>query len=531
MFLFFAGTIDLNSLFNYGNQPIPSYINEDNTPGSNPITNEGATLGRALFYDKKLSLTNSVSCGSCHKQVLAFGDSDVQSTGHDGGLTGRHSPRLSSARFGEEVNFFWDERANSLEEQSTMPIQDHVEMGFSGTNGDPDIDSLISKMSDIYYYSELFNLAYGDQTITEERIQNAIAQFIRSMQSFDSKYDVGRAQVNNNNSNFPNFTTEENNGKDLYMANDEAGCNRCHRAPEFDIDPDSDNNGVIGVAGSPGSTDLTNTRSPSLRDIVNASGVENGPFMHDGSLATLMDVINHYDDVPNNPGLDNRLQGNGGDLNLTDTEKDELLAFLKTLGGSDLYTNEKWSDPFDADGNLEILNGVLPIELNYFTATQEGENINLDWETLVEINNEGFEILHSQNTEEWEIIDFVAGSNEPYTYQYIHFDPSSGDNYYRLKQIDFDGRFDLSEIRFVKIEETNEAVSIYPNPTYDFVTINSSNSFETASVYDINGQLIKQIEIYELAKIDLSELESGAYFIRLSSSTMQDSKVSKIFKL
>ena len=89
------------------------------------------------------------------------------------------------------------------------------------------------------------------------------------------------------------------------------------------------------MAGSPGSIDLTNERSPSLRDIVNNAGVENGPFMHDGSLATLMDVINHYDEVPNlpvNTNLDNRLMGPGGNLNLTDTEKDELLAFLKTLG-------------------------------------------------------------------------------------------------------------------------------------------------------------------------------------------------------
>jgi hypothetical protein len=120
---------------------------------------------------------------------------------------------------------------------------------------------------------------------------------------------------------------------------------------------------------------------------------------------------------------------------------------------------------------------------------------------------------------------------EPSTYQYIHFDPSIGANYYRLKQIDYDGRFELSDIRFFRIEETNEAVSIYPNPTYDFVTINSSKSFETASVYNINGQLIKQIEINELTKIDLSELESGVYFIRPSSSALNDSNVSKIVKL
>ncbi|MFT4533641.1 MAG: cytochrome c peroxidase [Saprospiraceae bacterium] len=532
-FIFFAGTIDLNSLLNYSNQAIPGYINEDNTPGSNPITDEGATLGRVLFYDTNLSLTGTVSCSSCHKQAFAFGDSDIQSTGHGGGLTGRHSPRLSSARFGEEEKFFWDERAGSLEIQTTMPIQDHVEMGFSGNDGDPDIDSLIIKLTDIYYYNELFNLAFGDQTITEERMQNAMAQFVRSMQSFDSKYDIGRGQVGNNNANFPNFTTEENNGKALFMSNDDTGCNRCHRAPEFDIDPDSDNNGVIGVAGG-GGLDLTNVRSPSLRDVVNSFGVENGPYMHDGSLSTLMDVINHYDDIPNNPSntnLDNRLQGNGGDLNLTDTEKDELLAFLKTLGGSDLYTNEKWSNPFDANGNLEIINGILPVELSYFDARQEDETIKIEWETLVEINNDGFEILHSKNSKDWNILDFVFGNNESSKYQYIHFDPSIGANYYRLKQIDFDGKFELSDIRFVSIEEIKEEIMVYPNPTYGFVNISASTTYEIASIYDINGQLRKQVNLNGSARIDLSELERGAYFIRVSNTTGDDFEVSRIVKL
>ncbi len=530
-FIFFAGTLDLNLLFNYSNQAIPGYINEDNTPGSNPITDEAATLGRVLFYDTNLSLTNTVSCASCHKQALAFGDSEIQSVGHDGGLTGRHSPRLSNARFGEEENFFWDERANSLETQTTMPIQDHIEMGFSGADGDPDIDSLISKLGDIYYYNELFNLAFGDQTITEERMQNAMAQFVRSMQSFDSKYDVGRGQVGNNNTDFPNFTNEENNGKALYMSNNDTGCNRCHRAPEFDIDPNSDNNGVIGVAGG-GGTDLTNVRSPSLRDIVNSSGAENGPYMHDGSLSTLMDVINHYDDIPNNNNnLDDRLQGNGGSLNLTDTEKNELLAFLKTLGGIDLYINEKWSDPFDANGDIELLNNVLPIEFSYFDAYQEDKTIKLEWATLVEINNDGFEILRSRNSTDWDVLDFVYGNNESSKYEYIDFDPSTGSNYYRLKQIDFDGKTELSDIKFVRMAEDIDEVNVYPNPAYDFVNISASSNFEIAAIYDINGQLIKQVTLNGPARIDLLDLESGAYFVRVSSSTGDDLAVTKLIKL
>ncbi len=529
-----AGTIDLNVLFNYANQSVPSYINEDNTPSSNPITDEEATLGRVLFYDKNLSLTNSVSCASCHKQALAFGDDAIQSMGHNGGLTGRHSTRLSSARFGEDPRFFWDERASSLEEQTTMPIQDHIEMGFSGTDGDPSFDSLIVKLSKLSYYNELFLFAFGDQTITEQRIQNALAQFVRSIQSFDTKYDIGRAQVGNNNAPFPNFTTQENNGKALYMSNAATGCNRCHRAPEFDIDPDSRNNGVIGVLGSPGSLDLTNERSPSLRDIVNANGVENGPFMHDGSLATLMDVINHYDDIPNNPNntnLDNRLQGPGGDLDLTDNEKLELLAFLKTLGGNAIYSDPKWSDPFDANGNIEILNGALPIVLDYFHAQAENGQVLLEWQTSFESNVDGFELMHSVDGVEWVEIGFVVGNNEASFYQYVHELPVPGNNYYRLKQIDLDGAFALHDIEFVFIEMEETEIQLYPNPTHGPVHIEFSSRFAVAQVFTMNGKLVFESDLYQSNSFDLSSLIAGVYFVRFLDHANQKTKTMRITKL
>lgn len=260
MLLFSAGVINLNSLFNYANQPVPNYITKDNTPTNNSIDNKIATLGRVLFYDKNLSLNNTIACASCHKQEFAFGDTAVLSVGYEGGLTGRHTMRLVNTRFGTEMKFFWDERAANLETQTTMPIQDHVEMGFSGTNGQPSFDSLVNKLSAISYYQILFNFAYGSFQITEYRVQRALAQFIRSMQSFDSKFDIGRAQVPNLNVNFPNFTPLENQGKTIFLTPppNGAGCQGCHRAPEFDIDPNSLNNGVIGIAGMPG-IDLFNT--------------------------------------------------------------------------------------------------------------------------------------------------------------------------------------------------------------------------------------------------------------------------------
>lgn len=344
--------------YNYANQSLPSYITKDNTD-ANEITDAGATLGRVLFYDVNLSDNKTISCASCHQQEHAFSDIDVQSTGLDGGLTGRHSMRLINTRFSEEVRFFWDERAETLEDQTTKPIQDHVEMGFSGEDGQPGINDLIIRLNGIEYYKSLFTDAYGDSEITEEKMQFALAQFIRSIQSFDSKFDEGYAAVGGTNiqQDFPNFTDQENLGKRLFFRapfDGGAGCNTCHRGPEFDIDPDSHNNGVVAMLNSETKEiDMTNMRSPSLRDLLKPDGTSNGPFMHDGSLATLMDVVNHYDSIPendNNVSIDIRLNPPGDglqNLNLTDDQKAALVAFLETLSGNDVYENVIWSNPFD----------------------------------------------------------------------------------------------------------------------------------------------------------------------------------------
>ena len=215
VFVLSSMTIDLQNLLNYSNQSIPSYISKDNS-GNNPITDEGATLGRVLFYDKKLSSNNAIACASCHLQEFAFGDTSLVSVGVNG-VTGRHSMRLVNNRFGDEVKYFWDERAISLEEQSTMPIMDHLEMGYSGTNGDPDFQELLEKLDTVSYYNDLFYLAFGDTLITEQKMQLALSQFIRSIQSFDSPYDVGRAQVDHDSLPFPNFNQQQNNGKSLFI--------------------------------------------------------------------------------------------------------------------------------------------------------------------------------------------------------------------------------------------------------------------------------------------------------------------------
>ena len=356
----FGSNIDLENLENYANQTIPSYITKDNSNG-NTITDKESTLGRILFYDKNLSANNTISCSSCHIQAFAFGD-NVQASVGINGTTSRHAMRLINSRFSVESKFFWDERAASLELQVTEPIQDHIEMGFSGANGDGNFETLIAKLQKIDYYKELFTFVYGNETISEQKIQTSLAQFIRSIQSFDSKYDTGRAQANNDEQPFLNFSDEENAGKELFLTPPQfnqngnrigggIGCAGCHAAPEFDIDPNSKNNGVIRTLASGNELDLLNTRSPTLRDVVKSDGELNGQMMHAGNFGLLSSVLEHYNNIiinPQNNNLDPRLMPNGfgQKLNLTIRELNAVTAFMKTLSGTDVYVNKKWGNPF-----------------------------------------------------------------------------------------------------------------------------------------------------------------------------------------
>jgi cytochrome c peroxidase len=386
--VFTAGTIDLDFLFDYANQIRPDYITQDNTD-INEITNPGATLGRVLFYDKNLSTDNTIACASCHQQQFAFSDTSLVSTGVNG-VTGRHSMRLVNARFSELGRFFWDKRASTLEEQTTMPIQDHAEMGYSGQNGDPSFDDLIQKLYTVDYYDDLFYFVYGDETITEERIQESLAQFIRSIQSFDTKYDEGLSMVDNEMMPFPNFSDAENRGKQLFMQEPEfdmeanrigggAGCDNCHRAPEFDIDPLSRSNGIITEIS--GDINIEIHRSPSLRDMFNPiTGDLNGQLMHTGEFSDMASVLDHYSNLGVNltvselQHIDTRLRvgPRAQVLHLTDQDKSDMESFLRTLTGTDMYVNEMWSDPFDPDGSLSVISSPLS------TDSAEANDYNLD---------------------------------------------------------------------------------------------------------------------------------------------------------
>lgn len=373
--------LDIDNLFNYQLQELPLYINQDNTPDDNPITDKGATLGRVLFYDPRLSTNNKISCASCHQQDHAFGDGRPLSDGV-AGKTLRHSMRLVNIRFSEDINARWDRKADSVEAQMLMPVRDHVEMGYSGKDGNPDLDDLVKKLQSINAYKVLFKLAWGDPNVTKDRIAKSLAQFVRSIQSFDSKYDQGREKVSNDRDPFPNFTEDENAGKSLFLRdfryeardvevtlkNGEKktfavsqrvsggfNCEVCHRAPEFDIDPRSRNNGMTQAATpkAADSADYEAVRSASLRDLVNPTGKLNGGLFHTGQSLDLSGITDHYQfqiPDPDNYLLDRRFtrRDRPVHLNITETEKRQLLAFLRTLSGKQVYTDKRWSNPFVA---------------------------------------------------------------------------------------------------------------------------------------------------------------------------------------
>lgn len=304
----------------------------DNTPPGNPVTNAGATLGRVLFYDRRLSANDSVSCGSCHQQARGFADAARFSAGFQGGRTTRHSMGLANSRWYSRGRFFWDERAATLEAQVLVPIQDATEMGMT-------IPQLVTKLSTASFYGPLFTAAFGDPQVTGDRIARALAQFVRAMASYRSKYDS--AFVNG----VPNFaatlSAQEELGRTLYEGR--ARCVVCHGTVAH-VSDTIHNNGLDAVVVDAGAGN-GRFKSPSLRNVT-----VRAPFMHDGRFATLREVIDHYDTgVRDSPNLSPALRGPDGTprrLNLTEPEKQALLAFLGALTDDALLNDSKFADPF-----------------------------------------------------------------------------------------------------------------------------------------------------------------------------------------
>ena len=318
----------------------------DNTPPGAISSNAVASLGRVLFYDKRMSINDSVSCASCHNHKVDFADSKRFSDGFAHGTsTTAHAMRLANLRFFKGGTMFWDKRAPSLEKQASQPLQHPIEMGFDEAHGG--MPALVVKMQGLPMYPELFTQAYGDSAISEERIQQALSQFMRAIVSSNSRWDTAYAQVfdpalpdKGLGLPLPGFTAEENRGRHLFMASRAQGgqaCAACHVPPSFALGG-SGNNGLD--AG-----ETQTFKSPSLKNVARSSA-----FMHDGRFSTLEEVVEHYNSgVKDGPGLDRRLEdANGQPLrpNLSQADKAALVAFLRTLDDPVLAADPRFSDPF-----------------------------------------------------------------------------------------------------------------------------------------------------------------------------------------
>jgi cytochrome c peroxidase len=326
---------------------------QDNTPAGTVENRVVATLGRVLFYDKQLSVNGSVSCASCHNQQVDFGDAARFSTGFDGSKGTVHAMRLANLRYFQAGSMFWDKRTASLQAQSTLPVQNPVEMGFDAAHGG--ITAAVERLQQLPYYTDLFGAAFGDPVVTEERMQLALAQFLRAMVSTNSRWDTAFAKVfdpaladKGVTKPLPGFTEQEDRGRHLFMASRASGgqaCVACHQAPTF----------ALGGSGSNG-LDAGETRrlkSPSLKNVGRSTA-----FMHDGRFSTLEEVVEHYSTgVQDGPALDARLKGPDGlplRPNLSAEDKAALVAFLQTLSDPVLAADPKFASPFKADQSTSL---------------------------------------------------------------------------------------------------------------------------------------------------------------------------------
>jgi len=226
----------------------------------------------------------------------------------------------------------------NLEAQVLQPIQNAVEMGM-------DLTTLTNRLAAETYYTNLFATTFGSPGVTSDRISKALAQFVRSIVSTQSKFDLGATN------NFANFTLQENQGRQLF--NGPAGCAACHGTDNFVPGPALNNNGLefpyvdLGVGGITGNPqDNGKFKVPSLRNIALTA-----PYMHDGRFTNLQQVVDFYNaGVVDNPNLSPPLRNPNGTvrrLNLSQQQKDALVAFLRTLTDPNLATDPKYSDPFN----------------------------------------------------------------------------------------------------------------------------------------------------------------------------------------
>jgi len=280
-------------------------------PKDNPYTVEKAALGKKLYFDTRLSAANLLSCASCHSPAYGWGDGQPRGVGHNMKQLGRRSPTIVNLAFGEI--FMWDGRAGSLEEQALGPIRADVEMNLP-------IDQLMAKLKAIPEYAPLFKAVFPKDGMTPDNIAKAIATYERTVVSGRAPFD---AWIEGNENAIP-----ESAKRGFALFNGKGACQNCHSGWNFTDDSFHD----IGLSDAdigrgkhlPNIVKMQQAfKTPGLREIT-----RRGPYMHDGSVATLEAVIEHYNDGGiNRPSRSELIKP----LALSPQEKVDLVAFMKTL--------------------------------------------------------------------------------------------------------------------------------------------------------------------------------------------------------
>ena len=294
-------------------------LGEPSAPAENQPNRARVELGRALFFDPRLSGNGTVSCASCHNPGLGWSDGLPTGVGINGTVLGRATPTIVNTAY--NTQFMWDGRKKSLEDQALGPMKTPEEMKT-------DFGAALELLKRMQGYQVMFKAAYPGEPIAEETIAKAIASFERTVVSNDSRFDLWVAGDRSA------ISMREWRGYQVFMDSAKGNCVACHRAPNFT------DNGYhnIGIAHAPGKEDLGRYKirpaavlkgafkTPTLRDIELTA-----PYFHNGSAATLEDVVEHYarggDDQSN-------LSADMHKLSLTEQEKGDLVAFLHTLTGS-----------------------------------------------------------------------------------------------------------------------------------------------------------------------------------------------------
>jgi cytochrome c peroxidase len=320
-----------------------NFGNRINIPADNPTTKQGVYLGRMLFYEKRLSADNTISCSSCHEQAKAFTDGKALSVGVDKQLSSRNAMSLANLLWTRK--FFWDGRSASLEEQAVFPMTNPHEMGQQ-------LSVSVEKLSNTAIYPDLFKVVFGDKTINGERITKALSQFERTLISCNSKYDQylkgdyhpAKAELDG----MALFMNAPQPDKGIRGAN----CAHCHGGPKTYMEL-FHNNGLDSIPKDLGIENLTRQpgdrgrfKVPTLRNIALTT-----PYMHDGRFKTLDEVIDHYSDhVQQSAALSTVFRGESNDvggktLHLNANEKKEIIAFLNMLTDSTFITDKRFADP------------------------------------------------------------------------------------------------------------------------------------------------------------------------------------------